>query len=115
MLETFFERADLLLRRLNILDERVDDTEDLLELDLDQRRNELVALNLLVASIAMSFGFSAAIAGFFGMNLANTKLIDNNWVLALVLSTTVGASASLLLLVFWWVRRRKLVFIPSTF
>lgn len=114
MLEAFFERADMLLRRLSILDERVDDTEDLLELDLDQRRNELVGLNLLVASVAMSFGFSAAVAGFFGMNLANAQLAGIYWVLALVLALTISVSVLLLILVLWWVRKRKLMFIPTS-
>ena len=67
LLETMFERADMLLRRLTLLDERTNDTEDLLELELDQKRNQLVGLNLLVSSVSMSFGFAAAIGGIFGM------------------------------------------------
>eukprot|EP00890_Picochlorum_soloecismus_P001626 jgi/Picsp_1/2464/NSC_05925-R1_magnesium transporter len=113
LLESTFVNLDLLLRRLVALDEKIDDAEDFLELDLDQRRNELVALNLLVASVAMSFGFAAVIAGIFGMNLVNSDLVDEAWVLPVVLVVTFALSVLILLSVIWYVRRRKLMFIPN--
>lgn len=114
LLESNFVNLDLLLRRLVGLDEKIDDAEDFLELDLDQRRNELVALNLLVASVAMSLGFAAVIAGIFGMNLVNSDLVDEAWVLPVVLVVTFALSALILLAVIWYVRRRKLMFIPNS-
>jgi len=113
LLETMFVRTDFLLHRLRIVDERVDDTEDFLELDLDQRRNELVGLNLLVATVAMAFGFTAAIAGIFGMNLLNSELIPVVWVLPVVLVISIGGSTALAFFVFLYVRSRKLMFIPT--
>lgn len=38
LLESYYVRTDLLLRRLALVDERVDDTEDFVEIQLDQRR-----------------------------------------------------------------------------
>lgn len=113
LLESNFVNLDLLLRRLVGLDEKIDDAEDFLELDLDQRRNELVALNLLVATVAMALGFAAVIAGIFGMNLVNSDLVDEAWVLPVVLVVTFALSALILLAVIWYVRRRKLMFIPN--
>lgn len=114
LLETMFERADMLLRRLTLLDERTNDTEDLLELELDQKRNQLVGLNLLVSSVSMAFGFAAAVGGIFGMNLKNEELASAGWVLALVL-VLMGLGALLLVgFVVWYVRKRKLMFIPTT-
>lgn len=113
LLESSFVNLDLLLRRLVALDEKIDDAEDFLELDLDQRRNELVGLNLMVASVAMSLGFAAVIAGIFGMNLVNSDLVDEAWVLPVVLVVTFALSVLILLSVIWYVRKRRLMFIPN--
>ena len=61
LLETSYVRADLLLRRLVLLDERVKDTEEFLALDLDKRRNEIVTLNVVVSALAAALGLTAAI------------------------------------------------------
>ena len=51
------------------LKERNDDTEDLVIIDLDHRRNELHALEILVVSITLMFSLVSMVAGIFGMNL----------------------------------------------
>jgi CorA-like Mg2+ transporter protein len=114
LLETMYERADMLLRRLSILDERCEDTEALLELDLDQKRNQLVGLNVVVSSMSMSFGFAAAIGGIFGMNLKNEDLAEEAWVLALVLALMLLGSVALIVVVGWYMHKKKLMFIPTT-
>ncbi len=114
LLETMFERADMLLRRLSLLDERCEDTEALLELDLDQKRNQLVGLNVVVSSMSMSFGFAAAIGGIFGMNLKNSELAEDGWVLATVLAVMLAGCTALLIIVFWYMQYKKLMFIPTT-
>ena len=65
LLETSFVRADLLLRRLALVDERVDDTEQLLALDLDKRRNDIVTLDVVVSTLAAALGMMAAIGTCF--------------------------------------------------
>lgn len=114
LLETMFERSDMLLRRLSLLDERCEDTEALLDLDLDQKRNQLVGLNVVVSSMSMSFGFAAAVGGIFGMNLKNSELIDDGWVLTLVLSLMLIGSVVMLLIVGLYMHHKKLMFIPTT-
>jgi len=47
---------------------QVTDTEDLISIDLDHRRNELVALNLVVNCIMLMFALVSAVTGAFGMN-----------------------------------------------
>jgi len=114
LLETMFERSDMLLRRLSLLDEQCDDTEELLDLDLDQKRNELVGLNVVVSAMSMSFGFAAAIGGIFGMNLKNSELEEEAWVLVLVLVVMLSGSVVLLLIVLLYMKVKKLMFIPTT-
>jgi hypothetical protein len=114
LLEAIFVDSDILNRRLSAIEDRAKDAEGLLELDLDQRRNELVGLNLVVATIAMAFGFGALIAGVFGMNLVNSDLVDEAWVLPVVLVVTLVLCVALIVAVVWYVRKRKLMFIPTT-
>jgi len=114
LLEAIFVDSDILNRRLSAIEDRAKDAEGLLELDLDQRRNELVGLNLVVATIAMAFGFGALIAGIFGMNLVNSDLVDEAWVLPVVLVVTLVLCVALIVAVVWYVRKRKLMFIPTT-
>lgn len=114
LLETVFVDLDLLSRRLLTIDDKIEDAEELLELDLDSRRNELVGLNLIVATVAMAFGFAAVIAGIFGMNLVNSDLVDDGWVLPVVLVVTLVFSIGLILAVFLYVKHRKLMFIPTS-
>lgn len=52
------------------------DTEDLIALDLDHRRNELVALNLVVNCIMLMFALVSAVTGAFGMNLNTVRLCN---------------------------------------
>lgn len=114
LLETMFERSDMLLRRLTLLDEQCDDTEELLDLDLDRKRNQLVGLNVVVSAMSMCFGFAAAIGGIFGMNLKNSELDEKGWVLVLVLILMMTGSVVLLLIVLIYMHRKKLMFIPTT-
>jgi len=114
LLETVFVDLDLLSRRLLSIDDKIEDAEELLELDLDSRRNELVGLNLIVATVAMAFGFAAVIAGVFGMNLVNSDLVNEVWVLPVVLVVTLVFSVGLVVGVFIYVKHRKLMFIPTT-
>lgn len=114
LLEAIFVDSDILNRRLSAIEDRAKDAEGLLELDLDQRRNELVGLNLVVATIAMAFGFGALVAGIFGMNLVNSDLVDEAWVLPVVLVVTLFLCVFLIVGVVWYVRKRKLMFIPTT-
>lgn len=46
-----------------MVNERIDDAEDLVSITLDQRRNELVATDLMVTIISCAFGFAAVVAG----------------------------------------------------
>lgn len=51
------------------MDERIEDNQALVNMDLDQRRNELVALNLVVVVLTLGLTIITMVAGVFGMNL----------------------------------------------
>jgi hypothetical protein len=114
LLENAYVRADLLLRRVALLDERVEDTEGLLALDLDKRRNEIVTLNVVVSAVAAALGLTAALGGIFGMNLFNIELEDDPWALWGVIIAMIVLSAALFLAIMWYMWRKKLLFVPTT-
>ena len=66
MLESYYLQVGQILSRLAVLKERIDDTEDLVNVQLDARRNELVALNLVVTLAMTAFGFVSMIGGLLG-------------------------------------------------
>lgn len=59
-------QVDYLLRRLMLLSERIAATESLLSIEMDHRRNELVALDLFVTCVGASFAFVGMVAGGCG-------------------------------------------------
>lgn len=77
-LEVYFLKSDFLLKRLLTLKQKIDDTEDLVNIDLDFRRNELFKVDILLTSGTLATGLVAAVAGIFGMNMNNNVEEDNN-------------------------------------
>ncbi|CAL8467760.1 g7298 [Coccomyxa elongata] len=68
LLESYFAQVDFLVNRLNALEEHIRSAEDQLALELDHRRNELVALDLFLTAVATVFAFVSMVGGLFGMN-----------------------------------------------
>lgn len=56
-------QVDFLVNRLAALDEHMKSAEDQLAMELDHRRNELVALDLSLTAVATVFAFVGMIAG----------------------------------------------------
>ncbi len=98
--------------RLGHLEQQVDATEDLVNIDLDSRRNQLVALDLLVTSITLMFSLVTAVAGVFGMNLKNSWEDSNGAFLGVtVLSFLLGAIVLCCFLGYVWVK--GLMYVPD--
>lgn len=98
--------------RLDQLGERIDDTEDLVNIDLDNRRNQIVAIDLVVTSVTLMFTFVTSVSGIFGMNLRNSWEERHD----AFVSVTVGAfllGAAIFLAFMMYVRVKRLMFIPD--
>ena len=66
---TLLAQVDSLSSRLTMLKEKIEATESLIALDLDQRRNELTAFDLVLTMVTLSVAFVSMIASIFGQNL----------------------------------------------
>ncbi len=62
-------QTDGLFSRLAQLKEKIEATEALIQLDLDQRRNELTAFDLVLTIVTLSVAFVSMVASIFGQNL----------------------------------------------
>ncbi|DBB18146.1 TPA: hypothetical protein ACH3X3_003120 [Trebouxia sp. C0006] len=69
LLETYSMQVDFLMSGLMVLKERIDATEALIAIDLDNRRNELVAFDLVLSIVTVAVAFVAMVGSIFGMNL----------------------------------------------
>lgn len=88
LLEAYMQVIDELVNRAVLLNDRIDDTEDLVMIHLDTLRNKLLSVELALSVFSMTFGFGGMVSGVFGMNLP-IPLFDADasrwWFLAVVM------------------------------
>ena len=102
------------LRRLEALRERAAATEALVRLDLDRRRNELVAFNMTLSMGGLAIALVSAVGSVFGQNL---YFSSHETSLAAWHASTWGSTAAAFLLLgalLVYAQRKQLLFIPST-
>lgn len=69
LLEAYFMHVDNTYNRVQTLHEYIQDTEDLVNLKLDQDRNQLFGINLILTAFSAAISIMTAVSGFFGVNL----------------------------------------------
>ncbi|CAA7039383.1 unnamed protein product [Microthlaspi erraticum] len=108
LLEAYFVVIDSTLNKLTSLKEYIDDTEDFINIQLDNVRNQLIQFELLLTTATFVVAIFGVVAGIFGMNFE----IDFfevpgafKWVLAIT-----GVCGLLIFLAFvWFYKRRRLM------
>ncbi|XP_042379293.1 magnesium transporter MRS2-5-like isoform X1 [Zingiber officinale] len=86
LLEAYFVVIDSTLSKLLSLKEYIDDTEDFINIKLDNVRNQLIQFELLLAAATFVVAMFAVVTGVFGMNFEDS-VFDTastfNWVVVL--------------------------------
>ncbi|RZB45041.1 Magnesium transporter MRS2-I isoform B [Glycine soja] len=72
LLEAYFSEIDHTLNKLTTLREYIDDTEDYINIQLDNHRNQLIQLELFLSSGTVCLSFYSLVAAIFGMNIPYT-------------------------------------------
>ncbi|KDD71557.1 hypothetical protein H632_c4800p0 [Helicosporidium sp. ATCC 50920] len=97
LLEPYFMQLDNTYNKLQTLYEYVDDTEDFITLELDNKRNQIIRVDLVLTSFNASVAMVTALTSLFAMNLA-MKPGDGwsgqgpyTWFVAISLTTSIGA------------------------
>ncbi|MCF7846621.1 MAG: CorA family magnesium transporter [Candidatus Gracilibacteria bacterium] len=108
VLDDAVEQIEDVSNRIQELDENIDDTQEIITLQLSSRRNVIIQLDLLLTSVTAIFSFLAVIVGLFGMNILNTLETDHSafvGVVTFLVIFTVIATLSL-----WrWLKRKRIL------
>ncbi|KAJ4878593.1 Magnesium transporter MRS2-2 [Raphanus sativus] len=88
LLEAYFMQIDSTLNRLTTLREYIDDTEDYINIQLDNHRNQLIQLELVLSSGTVCSSFYSLVAGIFGMNIPYTWNNDHGYMFKYVVMGT---------------------------
>lgn len=69
LVEAYLQVCDSVLTSSELLNRAIDDTENLIEIQLDTMQNQLLLVNLLISVITTIFSFGSMVTAIFGMNL----------------------------------------------
>ncbi|KAF0916413.1 hypothetical protein E2562_007514 [Oryza meyeriana var. granulata] len=73
LLEAYFVQIDGTLNKLSHLREYVDDTEDYINIMLDDKQNQLLQMGVMLSTATVVITAGVAVVGIFGMNIAVAK------------------------------------------
>ncbi|XP_075511195.1 magnesium transporter MRS2-1-like isoform X1 [Primulina tabacum] len=108
LLEAYFVVIDSTLNKLTSLKEYIDDTEDFINIQLDNVRNQLIQFELLLTTATFVVAIFAVVAGIFGMNFPVPLFNDPDafkWVMIIT-----GVSGLIMFCLFlWFYKYRRLM------
>ncbi|GJN02928.1 hypothetical protein PR202_ga20323 [Eleusine coracana subsp. coracana] len=106
LLEAYFVQIDGTLNKLSTLREYVDDTEDYINMMLDDKQNQLLQMGIVLSTGTLVISAAVAVTGVFGINirvpLYNTANMAVFWQAT---GGLVGASAAIFLVAMLCYRR----------
>ncbi|AED91431.1 Mg2+ transporter protein CorA-like/Zinc transport protein ZntB [Arabidopsis suecica] len=109
LLEAYFMQIDSTLNKLTELREYIDDTEDYINIQLDNHRNQLIQLELMLSAGTVCVSVYSMIAGIFGMNIPNTWNHDHGYIFKWVVSLTGTFCIVLFVIILSYARFRGLI------
>ncbi|OMO74032.1 Mg2+ transporter protein, CorA-like/Zinc transport protein ZntB [Corchorus olitorius] len=108
LLEAYFVVIDSTLNKLTSLKEYIDDTEDFINIQLDNVRNQLIQFELLLTTATFVVAIFGVVAGIFGMNF-EIPMFDDAGAFKWVLIIT-GISGVVIFSAFvWFFKYRRLM------
>ncbi|CAI9764544.1 unnamed protein product [Fraxinus pennsylvanica] len=108
LLEAYFMQLDGTRNKILSVREYVDDTEDYVNIQLDNQRNELIQLQLTLTIASFAIAVETMMAGWFGMNIPCT-LYNINGIFGLCVGIMTAACVLLFILVLGYARWKKLL------
>lgn len=109
LLEAYFMQIDGTLNKLTTLREYIDNTEDYINIQLDNHRNQLIQLELVLSSGTVSLAVYSLITAIFGMNIPYTWNDDHNYLFKWVCTFGGGICAVIFILIISYARYKGLV------
>ncbi|KAJ8558124.1 hypothetical protein K7X08_004890 [Anisodus acutangulus] len=109
LLEAYFVQIESTMNKLTTLREYIDDTEDYINIQLDNHRNQLIQLELFLSSGTVCLTVYSLVAAIFGMNIPHPWKHDHGYLFKWVVMLAGIASASLFLSIITYARHKGLV------
>ncbi|KAL4604717.1 hypothetical protein ACB092_10G210100 [Castanea dentata] len=109
LLEAYFMQIDGTMNKLTTLREYIDDTEDYINIQLDNHRNQLIQLELFLSSGTVCLSVYSVVAAIFGMNIPNILNEDHGYAFKWVVILAGVVCAFLFLSVISYARHKGLV------
>ncbi|KAF7837952.1 magnesium transporter MRS2-2-like [Senna tora] len=109
LLEAYFMQIDGTLNKLSTLREYIDDTEDYINIQLDNHRNQLIQLELFLSSGTVSLSIYSLVAAIFGMNIPYTWNDGHGFMFKWVVIVTGVSCAFMFALIIAYARKKGLV------
>ncbi|XP_039001740.1 magnesium transporter MRS2-2-like isoform X2 [Hibiscus syriacus] len=109
LLEAYFMQIDGTLNKLTTLREYIDDTEDYINIQLDNHRNQLIQLELFLSSGTVSLAIYSLVAAIFGMNIPYSWNTDHDYIFPWVVVVSGLLSAFVFILIMSYARFKGLV------
>ncbi|KAK2425595.1 magnesium transporter MRS2-1 [Trifolium repens] len=98
LLEAYFVQIDGTLNKLSTLREYVDDTEDYINIMLDDKQNHLLQMGVMLTTATLVVSAFVVVAGVFGMNITIELFNDNVHGMTNFLWTVGGGTAGTIFL-----------------
>jgi len=112
LLEAYFVQIDSTLNKLSALREYVDDTEDYINIMLDDKQNHLLQMGVMLTTATLVISAFVVVAGIFGMNIT-IDLFDEDRAGLPEFLWTVGGCATgsifLYIVAIAWCKHRRLL------
>ncbi|XP_020208158.1 magnesium transporter MRS2-2 [Cajanus cajan] len=109
LLEAYFSEIDHTLNKLTTLREYIDDTEDYINIQLDNHRNQLIQLELFLSSGTVCLSFYSLVAAIFGMNIPYTWNQNHGFMFKWVVIVSGVFSALMFVMITAYARKKGLV------
>lgn len=109
LLEAYFMQIDGTLNKLTTLREYIDDTEDYINIQLDNHRNQLIQLELFLSSGTVCLSIYSLVAAIFGMNIPYTWMNNHGFMFKWVVILSGLFSSVLFLVIMSYARFKGLV------
>lgn len=110
LFESYFILVDNIFDKLKDLSEYIDDTEDLINIELDHHRNQLIQLELILTTATFSIALIGVVSGIFGMNIRNDMENSNASFLWVTILSCVGSVVIFIAIVLFCRYKRLMLF-----
>ncbi|XP_059625962.1 magnesium transporter MRS2-I-like isoform X2 [Cornus florida] len=109
LLEAYFMQIGGTLNKLTTLREYIDDTEDYINIQLDNHRNQLIQLELFLSSGTVCLSVYSLVAAIFGMNIPYTWKEGHGYLFKWVVILAGMVCGSIFLSIISYARHKGLV------